>query len=229
MGFNAGASLTTGSDNIDIGAPGVAGESGTLRIGGGKVTAAYIKGIYGQTVASGVGVIVGSDGHLGTVLSSERFKDAIKPMDKASEAILALKPVTFRYKQELDPDGIPQFGLIAEEVDKVNPDLVVRGEDGKVTTVRYEAVNAMLLNEFLKEHRSVQDLKATVAQQQKQIAAQQATAAQQQKQIARQQKAFEAKFAQQQEQVEALTATVQKVSNQLELNEATQQVVASNQ
>ena len=74
-------------------------------------------------------------------------------MDKASEAILALKPVTFRYKQELDPDGIPQFGLVAEEVEKVNPDLVVRDEDGKVNTVRYEAVNAMLLNEFLKEHK----------------------------------------------------------------------------
>ena len=111
-------------------------------------------------------------------------------MDKASEAILALKPVTFRYKQEIDPEGIPQFGLVAEQVEKVNPDLVVRGEDGKVSTVRYEAVNAMLLNEFLKEHRNdteqqsiIDELKTTVAQQQKQIAAQQATAAQQQKQI----------------------------------------------
>ena len=104
-----------------------------------------------------MGVIVNSSGQLGTVLSSARFKEAIKPMDKASEAILSLQPVTFRYKQELDPNGIPQFGLIAEQVDKVNPDLVVRGEDGKVTTVRYEAVNAMLLNEFLKEHRKVQE------------------------------------------------------------------------
>jgi len=156
-------------------------------------------------------VIVNSSGQLGTVLSSERFKEAIKPMDKVSEAILSLQPVTFRYKQELDPNGVPQFGLIAEQVDRVNPDLVVRGEDGKVTTVRYEAVNAMLLNEFLKEHSQVQELKATVTQQQKQIAAQQATALQQQKQI------------------EALTATVQKVSNQLELNKAPQQVVASNQ
>ena len=101
-------------------------------------------------------MIVNSSGQLGTVLSSERFKEAIKPMDKASEAILALQPVTFRYKHELDPDGIPQFGLVAEQVEKVNPDLVVRDEDGKVTTVRYEAVNAMLLNEFLKEHRKVQ-------------------------------------------------------------------------
>src|SRR5216117_4348034 len=89
--------------------------------------------------------------------SSARFKEAIKPMDRASEAILALKPVSFRYKEQIDPDGIPQFGLVAEEVEKVNPDLVVRNEDGKVSTVRYEAVNAMLLNEFLKEHRKVEE------------------------------------------------------------------------
>ena len=90
-------------------------------------------------------------------------------MDKPSEAILALKPVTFRYQQELDPDTIPQFGLIAEQVEKVNPDLVVPDEEGKVMTVRYEAVNAMLLNEFLKEHRTVETLEGTVQQQQKQI------------------------------------------------------------
>src|SRR5216110_3977484 len=113
--------------------------------------------------------MIDSTGKLGTVVSSARFKNQIKPMDKASEAILALKPVTFRYEEELDPDGMPQFGLIAEEVEKVNPDLVVRDEDGKVSTVRYEAVNAMLLNEFLKEHRTVQELKGTIAQQQKQI------------------------------------------------------------
>src|SRR6476661_2370012 len=92
-------------------------------------------------------------------------------MDKASEAILALKPVTFRYKYEFDPDGIPQFGLVAEEVEKVNPALVARDAEGKVFTVRYEAVNAMLLNEFLKEHREVQEQKATIAKQQKQIEA----------------------------------------------------------
>src|SRR4029077_10361992 len=102
------------------------------------------------------GVIVGSNHQLGTIQSSKRFKEAIKPMDKASEAILALKPVTFRYKEQIDPDRIPQFGLIAEEVEKVNPDLVVRDADGKINTVRYEAVNAMLLNEFLKEHRKVE-------------------------------------------------------------------------
>ena len=126
-----------------------------------------------MTVAGGVGVIIDSSGHLGTVVSSARFKDAIKPMDKVSEAILALKPVSFRYKHELDPNGIPQFGLVAEEVEKVNPDLVARDEQGKPYTVRYEAVNAMLLNEFLKEHRRVQELnmnfQATVEQQRKEI------------------------------------------------------------
>jgi trimeric autotransporter adhesin len=117
-------------------------------------------------VPAGVGVIVGTDGKLGTVVSSARFKDAIKPMDKASEAVLALKPVTFRYKHDLDPDGIPQFGLVAEDVEKVNPDLVARDDQGKPYTVRYEAVNAMLLNEFLKEHRKVEQLEATIMQQQ---------------------------------------------------------------
>src|SRR5207247_10058866 len=149
---------------------GKAGESNYIRIGTkGTHTHTLIAGISGATVAGGVGVIIDTNGHLGTVVSSERFKDKVKPMDKASEVILALKPVTFRYKKELDPAGIPQFGLVAEEVEKVNPDLVARDEQGKPYTVRYEAVNAMLLNEFLKEHHQVQDLKAIVAQQQKQI------------------------------------------------------------
>src|SRR5438045_7223719 len=104
--------------------------------------------IDGSSVSNGAQVMLGPNGKLGTILSSGRFKEAIKPMDKASEAILDLQPVTFRYKHELDPDGIPQFGLVAEQVEKVNPDLVVRDEDGKVNTVRYAAVNAMLLNEF---------------------------------------------------------------------------------
>jgi len=120
-------------------------------------------------VAGGVGVIIDTNGHLGTVVSSERFKDEIKPMDKASEAILTLKPVTFRYKHELDPDGILQFGLVAEEVDKVNPDLVVRDAEGKVYAVRYEAVNAMLLNEFLKQHNEFIKEHRTVQGQQKEI------------------------------------------------------------
>jgi hypothetical protein len=170
LGSSAGINLTTGSNNIEIGAPGVAAEANTIRIGkSGTQKKAFVAGIRGVTVASGVGVIVGTTGQLGTVLSSARFKEEIKPMDKASEAILQLKPVTFYYKHELDPDAIPQFGLIAEQVEKVNPDLVVRDEDGKVSTVRYEAVNAMLLNEFLKEHRKVERLEGIVTQQQKQI------------------------------------------------------------
>jgi Chaperone of endosialidase len=100
-------------------------------------------------------VIVDSNGRLGTTTSSERFKDAIKPMDKVSEAILALQPVTFRYKEELDFDRTPQFGLMAEQVEKVNPDLVARDEHDRPYTVRYEAVNVMLLNEFLKARRQI--------------------------------------------------------------------------
>jgi endosialidase-like protein len=124
-------------------------------------------------VPGGIGVFVDNNGRLGTFNSSERFKEAIKPMDQASEAILALKPVTFRYKRELDPEGIPQFGLVAEQVEKVNTDLVARDDQGKVSTVRYEAVNAMLLNEFLKEHRKVQELEAAIVRQQNDFAQQQ--------------------------------------------------------
>src|SRR5262249_17878755 len=150
VGSNAGGNLTTGRDNIDIGDLGVAGESNTMRIGTVKQTVTYIAGISGASVPGGVGVIIDSSGHLGTVVSSARFKDEIKPMDNASEGLFALKPVTFRYKKEIDADRIPQFGLVAEDVAKVNPDLVARDAEGKVYTVRYDAVNAMLLNEFLK-------------------------------------------------------------------------------
>ena len=202
LGFSAGANLTSGHDNVDIDAGGVAGESNTMRIGTVKQTVTFITGISGAVVASGATVIVGSDGHLGTVVSSARFKDAIKPMDKASEAILALKPVTFRYKHELDPDGIPQFGLVAEQVEKVNPDLVVRDEDGKVSTVRYDAVNAMLLNEFLKEHRNVAEQQSTIAE-------------------------LKTTVAQQQKQIEALTAGLQKVNDQVALSKPTPQLVAN--
>src|SRR5262249_20582538 len=153
VGSNAGSNLTTGSNNIDIGALGLAGESNTIRIGKrGTQRATYIVGISGATVPTGVGVLVDSNGHLGTTTSSARYKEKIQPMDKASEAILSLQPVTFRYKHELDPAGVPQFGLVAEEVAKINPDLVARDDRGKPFSVRYEAVNAMLLNEFLKAH-----------------------------------------------------------------------------
>src|SRR5437868_592062 len=165
LGSEAGINLTSGSNNIDIGNKGKAGESDYIRIGTkGTQTHTLIAGISGATVAGGVGVIIDTNGHLGTVVSSERFKDEVKPMDKASEVILALKPVTFRYKQEIDPDGIPQFGLVAEQVEKVNPALVARDDQGKPYTVRYEAVNAMLLNEFLKEHREVQEQQASITQ-----------------------------------------------------------------
>ena len=170
LGFFAGTNLTTGDNNIDIGNRGVAAdESNTIRIGTqGTQTKTFIAGISGAVVM-GPAVHVSSSGQLGAQASSRRFKDDIKPMDKASEAILALKPVSFRYKQEIDPDRTPQFGLVAEQVEKVDPALVARDGDGKPYTVRYEAVNAMLLNEFLKEHHQVQDLKAIVAQQQKEI------------------------------------------------------------
>jgi len=211
LGSNAGFNLTTGSNNIDIGNQGVSGESNTIRIGtGGTQTNAYMAGIYNATVAKGLTVVVDSTGHLGTKGSSERFKDAIKPMDKTSEAILALKPVTFHYKKELDPEGIPQFGLVAEQVEKVNPDLVARDADGKVYTVRYDAVNAMLLNEFLKEHRKVEQQETTITQ-------------------------LKATVAQQQKGMEVLTAglkeqasQIQKVSAQVELNKPSPQVAVNN-
>jgi trimeric autotransporter adhesin len=160
LGFRAGFNLTTGSGNIDIGNVGVAGESSTIRIGLFQ-TRTLIAGISGVPV-TGSPVVVNSNGRLGITASSARLKEAIKPMDKVSEAILALKPVTFRYKKEIDADGTPQFGLVAEDVEKVNPDLVVRDVEGKVYTVRYEAINAMLLNEFLKEHRKVEQLEKQV-------------------------------------------------------------------
>ena len=168
LGYYSGANVTTGGYNIDIGNPAVTGDSGIIRIGNtGYQTATFIAGISGTTVAAGTSVVIDSNGQLGTIVSSQRFKDDIKPMDKTSEAILSLKPVTFRYKHELDAKGIPQFGLVAEEVEKVNPDLVARDASGKVYTVRYEAVNAMLLNEFLKEHRKVEELESALAHQQK--------------------------------------------------------------
>jgi hypothetical protein len=203
VGNAAGGNLTTGINNIDIGNSGVAGETKTIRIGKqGTQTATFIAGISGVSVPAGVGVIVGTDGKLGTVVSSARFKEAIKPMDKASEAIFALKPATFRYKKELDPDCLPQFGLVAEDVEKVNPDLIARDDEGKPYTVRYEAVNAMLLNEFLKEHRTVQQQGARIAEQQKQI---------------------EALTAMVQEQA----TQIQKVSDQLALSKSVPRVVVN--
>jgi hypothetical protein len=169
LGFVAGGNLASGDNNIDIGNLGVAAESNTIRIGTvvpftdnfgvmhPKHIATYVAGIMGKTTPRGMPVFINSNGQLGTSTSSARFKDDIKPMDKASDAILALKPVTFRYKHEIDPENVPQFGLVAEDVEKINPDLVARDADGKPYTVRYDAVNAMLLNEFLKAHRRIEE------------------------------------------------------------------------
>ena len=163
LGFQAGVNLTTGANNIDIGNAGVAGESNKIRIGRqGMHNGTFIAGISG-VAGTGNHVVVNAMGKLGVVTSSVRFKEDIKPMDKASEAIHALKPVTFRYKKEIDAERAPQFGLVAEEVEKINPDLVMRDAEGKVYTVRYEAVNTMLLNEFLKEHKKVEQLESTIA------------------------------------------------------------------
>src|SRR6266704_4844128 len=205
LGVIAGLNLTTGSNNIDIGNLGVAGESGNIRIGTNPTqNTTFIAGISGVTVAGGVGVIIDTNGHLGTVVSSARFKDQIKAMDQVSEAILALHPVTFRYKHDLDPAGIPQFGLVAEQVEKVNPDLVARDEQGKPYTVRYEAVNAILLNEFLKEHRKVELQDRNAQEQQKEIDALKA-------------------------ELKEQRSLIQKVSAQLELSSAAPQTVLNNQ
>jgi hypothetical protein len=212
IGWHTGSNANVdGMDNIYIGAtagPASGAENGAIRIGDTAfIAGTWIAGIFGQTAPAGIPVVVSATGKLGTVVSSARFKDDIKPMDKASEAIFALNPVTFHYKKQLDANGTPQFGLVAEEVAKVNPDLVVSDPNGKPYTVRYEAVNAMLLNEFLKEHRTVQDLKATAEKQQATIALQE-------------------------NQIKALTASlkeqatqIQKVSAQLEMIKPTPQVV----
>jgi hypothetical protein len=163
LGFLAGNNQTTGDNNIYIGSNilGVAGEN----------NACYIASIFGQTSVNGIPVLINSDNKLGTATSSKRFKEDIKSMNQASEALFALKPVVFRYKKEIDPAGTSQFGLVAEDVEKANPNLIVRDTEGKPYSVRYDQVNAMLLNEFLKEHRKVQELEANAAKQQKQIAA----------------------------------------------------------
>ena len=191
LGVSAGSHASTGSDNVYIGSfvPGLASES----------NACYISSIFNQTSASGTQVFINSNNKLGTSTSSKRFKEDIKSIDKASEALFSLKPVTFRYKKEIDPAGTAQFGLVAEDVEAVNPDLVVCDKEGKPYSVRYDQVNAMLLNEFLKEHRKVEQLK----------------------------KDFESKIAQQQKQIEALTAGLQNVCAQIEASKPALQTVLS--
>jgi hypothetical protein len=216
LGDFAGGHLTIGDYNIDIGNSGVAGDNSTIRIGNdvGQIRT-FIGGIRG--VATGnddaIPVVIDSFGQLGTTSSSCRFKTEIKPMDKASEAILALKPVTFHYKSNVG--GRPQFGLIAEEVANVNPNLVVRDKNGEIYTVRYDAVNAMLLNEFLKEHRKVQQLESNVGRQEAIIS-----------QLKQE---FEFKLAEQQKQIRALNAGLEKVSTQLEASKAAPRMVDNDQ
>jgi hypothetical protein len=201
LGADAGKNRTTGDYNIDVGNQGVAAEGNTIRVGTqGTQTATYIAGISGATATNGLAVFVDMNGKLGTMTSSARFKEDIKPMDNASESIFALKPVRFRYKNHIDTKATRQFGLVAEEVEAINPDLVVRDKEGKAYSVRYDQVNAMLLNEFLKEHRTLQELKVNAAKQ-------------------------ETTIAQQQKQIEALTAGLQKVSAQLEASKPAPRVV----
>jgi len=161
LGYLAGQNIITGSDNICVGNTGVAGDGNTIRIGAGQ-NRTFIAGISGATAASGVAVYVNSSGQLGTLNSSARYKKDIQAMNDASEALYSLKPVTFHYKAEFDPQGVPQFGLVAEEVEKADSDLVARDDKGQIFTVRYEAVNAMLLNEFLKEHHKVEQQGAEI-------------------------------------------------------------------
>jgi hypothetical protein len=215
VGDSSGAGVE-GNFNIYIGAfagpapsPAPVAESETIRIGDVFNTACFIGGISGVTASGGVAVFIDVNGKLGTLTSSARFKDEIKPMDKVSESVLALKPVIFRYKKEIDANRIPQFGLVAEDVAKVNPDLVVNGRDGKPYTVRYEAVNAMLLNEFLKEHKKLEEQQANIAELKSTVA--------------QQQKGMEVLTAQLKEQA----AHIQKVSAQLEVGKPAPQVVAN--
>jgi Chaperone of endosialidase len=206
LGYNAGLNLTTGGGNVCIGSNvlGVAGESNTTRI----------RNVY-TSVASGRAVYVNSDHKLGTLVSSRRFKEEIKSMDKASEAILALKPVTFRYKKEIESSGDIMFGLIAEEVEKVDPCLVIRNDKGEAESVRYEAVNAMLLNEFLKEHRKVEKQAATISQLNSTVA--------------QQQKDFQATVEQLTRRLDEQASQIQKVSAQVAVNGQARQMISSNQ
>ena len=199
LGFEAGSLVTTANNVIAIGAAGA-----------NVSNSCFIGNIFGATASGGTAVFIDSSGQLGTTTSSRRFKKEIKAMERASETILSLKPVTFHYKS--DATGTPQFGLIAEEVAEINPDLVVRDENGEIYTVRYDAVNAMLLNEFLKEHYKVQEQAASITQ---------LTST-----VAQQKKDFQATVAQQEKEIKSLTASlkeqaaqIQKVSAQLEVSE----------
>jgi len=226
LGTSAGQNLTTGDRNIDIGNLGVANEGNTIRIGTtDDQSATYIAGIAGQTVgAGGSTCYVDNDGKLGVFLSARRFKTDIADMGAASEALLALRPVTFHYKPELDKTGIPQFGLVAEEVAEANPDLVTHDAMGDISTVRYEAVNAMLLNEFLKEHRKVEQQDRAMHEQEASISQLKSTVSRQEATIVQQQKGMEALTACLNEQA----AQIQKVSAQIDVDRPSPQQVVLN-
>jgi hypothetical protein len=206
LGNLAGGNSTTGSNNIYIGY--------SMQGAGGESNTCYIGSIWGRTSSGGAAVFINSAGKLGTTTSSRRFKRDIKPMNDASETLFALQPVTFRYKNEIDPDGIPQFGLIAEEVEKVDPDLVVHDKEGKPNTVRYEQINAMLLNEFLKEHKTVEEQQTTIGQLKSE-------AAQQEQTISALKKGMETLTA----QVKEHAAQIQKVSPPLATSRSASRVM----
>jgi uncharacterized coiled-coil protein SlyX len=187
-------------------------------------TATYVAGIRGVAVSAVQPVGVDPNGQLGIRASAARFKEAIKPMNRDSEVILSLQPVSFRYNKELDPKSTPQFGLVAEEVAKVSPDLVVTNEEGKPFTVRYEEVNAMLLNEFLKEHRKVAEQAARMESQDRRLEEQEATIAQLKSTLAQQQKDMAVFAATLKEQA----TRIQKVSAQLALSKPAPQTVLNN-
>jgi len=207
LGFQAGGNVTTANNVIAIGTDG-ANVSDSCFIG-------RIRGVTTAN-ADAIPVLIDSAGQLGTMSSSRRFKKQIKPMDQASEFIHALKPVTFHYKN--DATGTPQFGLIAEEVAEVNPDLVVRDENGEIYTVRYDAVNAMLLNEFLKAHRQIQEQEATLTQLKFNSTRQEATIVIQEQEI----KALTADLKEQK-------ALIQKVSDKVELTRPAPQMALNNE
>jgi hypothetical protein len=218
LGHEAGISVGGWFNHIEIGNFGGGGDNYTTRIGDGQ-TRTFIAGISG-TAVTGNPVVVDANGQLGTATSSARFKKDIKPMDKASDAILGLKPVSFQYKS--DPTGTRQFGLIAEEVAKVYPDLVTRDRKGEIYSVRYEAVNAMLLNEFLKQHKAL-------LEQQRKVQEQQATITQLRSTVAQQQKAFHATIAQLTNRLDEQASEIQKASVQVEANRRASRLVSSNQ
>jgi antitoxin component HigA of HigAB toxin-antitoxin module len=206
LGVGAGSGVATANSVICIGS---AGENVSQ--------SCYIGNVFNATSSSGSAVFVNATGKLGTITSSRRFKEKIKPMDQVSKALFALKPVSFRYKKEIDPAGTSQLGLVAEDVEKVNPDLVVRDKEGKPYSVRYDQVNAMLLNEFLKEHRKIE------AQQSK-IDKQEATMTELKSIIAQQQEGMEVLAM----RLEEHGSQIQKVSAQIGVSNPAPQTVVNN-